>query len=271
MYGDCTGDYHRENRMIRINPAYQSLQAELADTERLITRGKLIHRGRNELYMVETAGLRLCIKRFGMKNRFKSFLYRYLRSPKGLRAWQNAHILREDGFDSPEPVAYIQNNTPWGIESSYYICLFQDGKTLYQWGDKTEDDIQQEIIALARFTARLHNAGLMMRDYTPGNILWTGKDFTLVDVNRMYQGEISLSRGLQNMAGLWLQPQNAALLAREYAAARDSDPEEAEILIRQYRRHFWRRFARRHHLGNTIVHHDLDGKQYPFDLTETLR
>lgn len=255
----------------RLNPAYERLRSRLEDCEKLIAEGTLIHRGRNRLYIVETGGVTLCIKKYGTPNLFKSFAYRYLCAPKGLRAWRNSERLREAGMLSPEPVAYIQDNRPWGIRESYYICLYHPGRTLYEWGNQPLGKIRNAIEQFAVMTAQMHEKGLRMRDYTPGNILQTEQGFILVDTNRMRCGRVSIRRGLKEMSGLWMQPDAATFLAQTYAKARGAqETAPYEKAMRQYRKRFWQRFARRHHLSDEIIHHDLDGTQYPFDLTATL-
>lgn len=257
--------------MIRINPKYSSLQSSLEHPEQLMQEGTLIHRGRNELRVVEVEGVRVCIKQYGVPNIWRRFVYRFLRAPKGLRAWRNTQILRDAGFESPEEVAYIQYNSLCGIDKSYYICLYQKGKTLYRWGDKPLPEIETEVISLAQQTARLHEAGLLLCDYTPGNILHTENGFAYVDTNRMKQGKVSVQQGLRNMAGLWLQPEEADLLARTYAETRDANGEQAVKWMRRYRRVFWRRFVRRHRLKDCIIHHDLDGSVYKYPFNSTIQ
>ena len=258
--------------MILLNPTYESMRAQLSNPAQLMAHGKPIHRGRNELCLVTVDGILLCIKRYGVSNRFKQFIYRYLRAPKGLRAWQNTIKLREVGLDSPEPIAYTQYNSLWGLRDSYYICRYADGQTLYHWGDCDVENIKKDIVALAHFAARMHEAGLLMLDFTPGNILRTKEGFTLVDTNRMRQGRISVRQGLKNMAGLWLQPQAAELLARTYVSARgEKQLDGYSVLYAQYRRSFWLRFVHRHHLQDVIVHHDLDGNQYSYHFNSTIR
>lgn len=258
--------------MILLNPTYESMRAALSTPEQLIAQGTPIHRGRNELAVVEVKGVRLCIKRYGLSNPLRRFIYRYLRAPKGLRALQNAMTLRAAGFESPEPVAYIERHSVWGIEDSYYICLYEDGQTLYRWGDRTINEIKDEVVSLGQWTAQLHEAGLLLLDFTPGNILCSQTGFALVDTNRMKQGKITIRQGLKNMAGLWLQPEAAALLATTYAASRGAkEPEQYVPLFAQYRRCFWRRFVRRHGLHDLIVHRDLDGSSYTYHFNETIR
>lgn len=258
--------------MICINPTYEPLRAWLSEPQTLMAKGRTIHIGRNELRRVEVQGQTLCIKQYGVPGLLNRWIYRHWRMPKGLRAYRNAFRLREAGFDTPEPMAYIQYDTWWGIGESYYICRYVPGQTLYQWGDKPLAEIREDVQALALYAARMHDAGLMLCDFTPGNILLTADGFTLVDINRMRAGTCSIRQGLSNMAGLWLQPEVADFLAVQYAAARGmKDTEQAIQRYRAERRAFWRHFTRRHHLTDCIVHTDVDGSRYTYHFNATIR
>lgn len=255
-----------------INPTYEPLRAMLSEPEKLMAQGQIIHLGRNELRRVEVQGESLCIKRYGVPGWLNRWIYRHWRTPKGLRAYRNAFRLREAGLDTPEPIAYIQYGTWWGIGDSYYICRYEPGQTLYHWGDKPLNAIQEELKAFAVFAARLHEVGLMLSDFTPGNILRTGKGYTLVDINRMREGSCSVRQGIRNMAGLWLQPETADYLAEQYVCARKAaHPEEAIRLFRKARRAFWRRFTCRHHLKEVIIHTDVDGSRYTYHFNSTIQ
>lgn len=258
--------------MILLNPTYAFLRPALMHPEQLINLGEPIHRGRNKLYVAEIEGVRLCIKQYRIPNLLLRFVYRYFRKPKGFRAWQNTIMLREAGFGSPEPVAYIQNESLTGIHACYYICLFVEGKTLYHWGDSKTIETCREIERFAHFAAKLHESGLMMNDFTPGNILQTKEGFVLVDTNRMHKGFVSVERGLRNMVGLWMQPETATMLARLYAKERGALPSESyESLYAKYRKRFWCRFARRHNLEDNIVHRDLNGSEYTYHFNSVIR
>ena len=75
--------------------------------------------------------------------------------------------------------------------------------------------------AFAEFTARLHEAGILHLDYSPGNILYDkiGEEyhFSLVDINRMHFGEVDIKKGCANFARLWGQTPFFILLGKEYA------------------------------------------------------
>ena len=49
-----------------MNPTYASLQPYWEHPEQLMDKGTPIHRGRNELRVVEVEGVRVCIKQYGV-------------------------------------------------------------------------------------------------------------------------------------------------------------------------------------------------------------
>lgn len=82
-------------------------------------------------------------------------------------------------------------------------------RNFYEFGNADVERCKDLIIAFAQYTANLHQAGIMHRDYSPGNILFDQIDgeyhFMLVDINRMTFGEISVDMGCANFARLWGQ------------------------------------------------------------------
>lgn len=99
----------------------------------------------------------------------------------------------------------------------------------YEFGnaDPTSDECADVIQAFACYTASLHENGILHRDYSPGNILFDkvgdSYHFSLVDLNRMTFGEVSVEAGCANFARLWGQKQFFVQLAKAYAAARHWD------------------------------------------------
>ena len=68
---------------------------------------------------------------------------------------------------------------------------------LYEFGDADIEECKDVVKAFAQYTARLHEAGILHRDYSPGNILFDKIDgeyqFSLVDINRMSFGVVDIS------------------------------------------------------------------------------
>ena len=104
--------------------------------------------------------------------------------------------------------------------------------------------------ALAAFTAYMHEKGVLHKDFSPGNILYkveNGKyDFTIVDINRMYFGQVDMKTGCRNFSRLWGPKQFIIQTVREYARIRGFNPDECERLALQYRAEFWKRYQKKH-------------------------
>ena len=108
-----------------------------------------------------------------------------------------------------------------------------------------------EIIAqFAALAARMHEQGILHRDFSPGNILFDQVEgkwrFSLVDTNRMYFGPVSVRRGCENFARLWGQTCFFELLALKYAEARGANAADCLKWMLSARKKFWLRYIRRH-------------------------
>lgn len=240
---------------IILNPKYESLRPFVADiVKRFEQSDEVLHSGRNTIKVCREGGIALNVKRYGRPHWFNRIVYSFVRKPKGERAYRNGGRLLAAGFDSPEPVAYVEMRRGGIISDSYFVSLQCDySHRLYELGDADAGSRRPLLRALARYTAALHEAGFMHLDYSPGNILYeTDADgnthFALVDTNRMAFGLVDLRRGCANFARLWGQPEMFAILADEYAAVRGGDPAKCRRWVRAARDRFWRRFSRRHKL-----------------------
>jgi glycosyltransferase involved in cell wall biosynthesis len=120
---------------------------------------------------------------------------------------------------------------------------------MYEFGKGGINGREHIVDALARFTARLHEAGVYHKDYSPGNILFdetpdSGEvKFCIVDINRMRFAPVSVRKGCANFARLWGQKDMFCLLASAYAKARNADGEDCIRWILHYRDKFWRGFV----------------------------
>lgn len=235
-----------------LNPAYEHLRDYLTDIARHFEdEGEEIHQGRNRIRICRTAGLQLNIKRYAIPAWPNRIIYSFFRTPKGLRAFRYPQVLLEHGFETPVPVAYVEERRFGLIAHSYFVSLqCPYTRRFYEFGNTPADDCADVVTAFARFTARLHTCGIMHLDYSPGNILFDHVDgywhFSLVDTNRMYFGPVSVKRGCYNLARLWGQPDFFHLLADEYASARGADAARCRHWVMKAREKFWRRFSRRH-------------------------
>lgn len=238
-----------------LNPEYEHLRAYMADIARHFdASNREVYRGRNVIRVCEAEGQPLYVKRYGIPALPNRLVYTFLRQPKGLRAYRYPQVLLAKGFETPVPVAYVEERRGGLIAHSYFVSLpCPYGRRFYEFGNARAADCADVLRAFARYTARLHEAGVMHLDYSPGNILFDQVDgrwhFSLVDTNRMRFGPVGVERGCRNFARLWGQPEWFRLLADEYAGARGADAADCRRWTMQARERFWRRYARRHEVA----------------------
>lgn len=238
---------------IIVNPAYEYLRKFVESIPDIFeSEGRVIYSGRNLIkVMTVDDGLEINIKRYGVPALVNRIAYSFFRAPKGRRAFSYPNILLQRGFETPVPIAYIEE-CKWGlIKYSYFISLQSSyRRNFYEFGNADVNDCRDVVIAFARYTARLHESDIMHRDYSPGNILFDKIDgeyhFMLVDINRMSFGKISIDMGCANFARLWGQKAFFELLAREYARARNTDEQYCVDKVLAHRKKFWIYFAKKH-------------------------
>jgi len=175
-------------------PPYRGLIAAASDRpETLAALGDLpgllrspsaetLQSGRNRIVVVrlpaadspsETmpASLDAVVKIFGARGFHK--LKTILLPSKGVRAWHGAVALRGDGFETPGPIAVFERRRfGVAVESVFVAERVRGGREIRDLFRETpESDLRGLIEALAPALAGLHNAGLVHRDLSDGNVL----------------------------------------------------------------------------------------------------
>jgi serine/threonine protein kinase len=113
------------------------------------------------------------------------------RTPKAVRAYENAVRLCEAGIDTPQPIAYILITDKGLLRESYLVSMRSLlTRNFYEFRHHPLEGYEPIVRAFARFTARMHQQGILHRDYSPGNILFDVDKkgevhFEIVDINRM--------------------------------------------------------------------------------------
>lgn len=184
-----------------INPKYEGLRRWLEEMPgKFCCEGREIYNLRNTIKVIDApGGLVLNVKRYHKPKFPNSLIYSFgLRKPKGRRAFEYPGRLLAAGIDTPEPVAYIEQRTAGLIAFSFFVSIhYCNCHTMYEVANRSTADCAPLMESLGHFTARLHDAGILHLDYTPGNILWVSGDdgtfrFSLVDINRMRFGKVSM-------------------------------------------------------------------------------
>ena len=241
---------------VRINPKYEELREFiLLLPTRMDTEGTYIYGGRRNLIksFAVPHGPVLNVKRYHIPHGPNRLIYSWgLRIPKGLRAWRYPAVLKAKGISTPEAVAYLEERKCGLLGQSYFVSIQSPySHRLYELAEAQPELYEPLARALARFTAHMHDEGVLHCDYSPGNILWDTDEaghfvFTIVDINRMHFGQVNMKAGCRNFRRLWGPKAFFSILAREYAVARGFQPDECEKLVMDYRKRFWTHYSRHH-------------------------
>lgn len=237
---------------INLNPKYEPLRCFIEQIPFTFAHeGNTIYKLRNEIKVIPIEGINLNVKQYRIPSFINRIAYTFFRSPKCIRAYDYALCLLGKGFETPEPIAFILTKKRGLINISYFISEQSTyTRRFYEFGEGGIAGREDIITAFALYTARLHEAEVYHRDFSPGNILFEKKEasvhFSLVDINRMSFGTVSVEKGCRNFARLWGQDDFFRLLAKTYAEARQADVEECTRLILHYRLRFWKRYIQKH-------------------------
>ncbi|CAK7000503.1 MAG: hypothetical protein PARBB_00604 [Parabacteroides distasonis] len=216
-----------------INPKYHFLEEFILSIPRNFpTEGELIYSGRNILKHYAVQGYSLVVKSFKTPNILNRFIYMGIRKSKARRSFEYASLLLGQGIYTPEPVAFIEDCF-FGLNHSFYIsleCPFKRNLREF-WYVPEIGDRMPILESFARYTADMHDKGILHKDYSSGNVLFEVKDdrpsFALVDINRMKFGKIGEEEGYKNFDRLWLPDETYKVIAYNYALARGFNPQYA--------------------------------------------
>lgn len=210
-----------------------------------------IYRGaRNTLYDITVGGSRLCVKHFRHAKFPNNYIYTNFRRSKAQRSFEHARRLADLGFLTPEPLCYGENKKRGRLLDSFYFSRFEDLPNIRDW---TKLPFDKELIAaLGDEMVKLHRAGVLHKDFSPGNILYRRDSdgrfqFYYVDLNRMKFGVKSRKKLMGMFRSISLDPEQTRRLALSYASASGDDPQtvvtEALGALSRYlavkRRHRW--------------------------------
>lgn len=239
-----------------LNPKYKHLREYIEHIDdHFEHEGHEIHRDRNVVRTLQVDGLTLCVKRYSknsLSNRVAIKLR--MRSSRARKAYIRPLLLRERGFESPEPVAFVRYNTGIINSVSYFICLKSKYDNSMADIMNLPEELRNEVTKeFARYAAHLHKNGFLHRDFSPDNILFGRVDdkmgsrirFSLIDTNSMRCGRsVSVKKGCSNFARLLGDETFFQCLADSYAEARQADREECYRYIIEARDDYRRRTAK---------------------------
>lgn len=231
---------------IVINPAYSSIERFIWDLPVIFDKeGEVIYEGRNILKRYRIMGLDLVVKSFKIPIIINRIAYTFFRKSKACRSYEYAFEIMQKGFETPMPIAYIEEYKDGLLYRSYFISEYNStAVTMRGYMDGSISASDEMLRSFAEYTARLHEAGVLHIDYSPGNVLMdTNPDgtyrFYLIDINRLRFQEISRKKALQNFDRLALSESVLGRIAKFYAEFRNFNVEDSVYLMNMYSDQFF--------------------------------
>lgn len=211
----------------RIQDNYDYLQA---DFDLLLSNfkstGELIgSEKRNVIKIFELENLKINIKSFKKPNLLNSFIYKYVRKSKAQRSFEYANILKSKDIGTPQPFAFYEKTSLFGLQESYYISEQQDVDGMFRdlVFDNNYPNREEIISQTAAFFFKIHELGIEFIDNTAGNTLFKSTEiknynFYLVDLNRMrFHKQLSLDQRINNLAKLTTDKYIIKIFSETYA------------------------------------------------------
>lgn len=214
--------------------------------------GEVVYSGRNIIKVFDNKGFKINAKSFKKPLLINQIMYATFRQSKAKRSYLYAFALKEQGFQTPDPIAYMEYKKYGLLKYSLYISAHENFDGLMQELRHGNVHQHQELIRqFAVFTANLHEKKILHIDYSSGNILYkknNGKyTFYLVDLNRMTFGKpINMDKACFNFRRLWGNDEMISLFVKEYAKTRNFDESACLEKTFEYRKKFWDTFIKQH-------------------------
>jgi len=235
-----------------IHPEFRFLESFLNRLPDFFEKeGKTIYKGRNEIKVFEEGGLLLNVKSYRKPIFINRIIYTLIRKSKARRAFENALEVISRGFDTPKPVAYIEERTGGLLNRSFFVSIQCPYTRLFrEFADYSDISGREDIpFALGQYVAKMHQAGILHLDLSIGNILFekedTGIYFSLVDLNRMKFCSIDATTGCKNFERLRGNSDFFRILANSYASVLGFDSDTCLKKILFFNAKSVERFTRR--------------------------
>ena len=234
---------------IVVNPDFKELESLLIELPTIFERqGEIVYKSRNELRFIDVPGFTINVKRYRVPIFMNRIAYTFFRKSKACRAYEYAFKLKEKGYGTPDPIAYLEYKSNGLLSHSYFVSKhIRDFRMMREFADGSDITGKEDIIeALGVLVARLHEDGILHLDLSVGNILFNkeGQEvhFWLVDLNRMRFCRIGQEKGCKNFERLRGNEAFFKVLATAYARERGFDPAECFESILKHQKNSVQKF-----------------------------
>jgi hypothetical protein len=214
-------------KKINFNPSFIAIEEEIIGLiKNFNTSGLLFGDGnRNIIKLFDVASLKVNVKSFKKPHLLNSIIYNYFRKSKARRSFEYANRLLENEIGTPQPIAYFEKTSFFGLKQSYYVSEHLACDLTFRELVQIPEFPENEIILrqFIRFTFLLHQKGIEFLDHSPGNTLIRKNnigsyDFFLVDLNRMtFHKKMAFEVRMKNLCRLTNKEEMVKTMSNEYA------------------------------------------------------
>ena len=201
------------------------------------TEGEVIFHRRNILRRTEG----IVVKQFATPGLLRGIWYGLFGKSKARRSYEYA--LRMKGL-TPEPVAYREVRVCGILRESWYACRVSEcSHTFNELIGAPEYPHRNRILeSIGRFTAELHQRGILHRDYSGGNILFNedGSRVEVIDLNRIdFRHHLNRTERLRNFERLNIDREALRTMATAYARTmhEDTEADAGYIIAHRWHKH----------------------------------
>ena len=219
---------------LAVHPDYSRLSSWIKDIPSFFsTQGETIYKARNELKIFDTAFGKIVVKSFRIPHIINRFAYSFLRDSKAKRSYIYSLEILKRGFQTPQPIAYLELFNAGLLSGSYYVSTYTDYLLMrnFSFTKKLSEEDVEILKAFSRYTARLHEKEIYHTDYSNGNILYKKEgeaiSFELIDVNRVRFKKVTEAMGYKAFHRLDFSVEMLEVVAREYALQRGLNVEKS--------------------------------------------
>jgi hypothetical protein len=209
------------------HPLYQSKKNKIFETiNNFNTSGFLFGDGnRNVIKLFDFDSIKVNVKSFKKPHILNSIIYKYFRKSKARRSFEYANRLLENEIGTPQPIAYFESTSFFGLKNSFYVSEHLDCDLTFRELVQIPELPENEIILrqFIRFSYLLHQKGIEFLDHSPGNTLIKKNekgvyDFFLVDLNRMsFHEKMSFEIRMKNLCRLTYKVEMVKIMSNEYS------------------------------------------------------
>jgi hypothetical protein len=206
---------------------YQSKKNEIFEFIKKFNSSGLIFGdgNRNVIKLFDLESRKINIKSFKKPHLLNSIIYRYFRKSKARRSFEYANKLLEYQIGTPQPIAYFESTSIFGLKNSFYVSEHLECDLTFKELVQLPEFPENEIILrqFIYFTYTLHQKGIEFLDHSPGNTLIKkkqqgGYDFFLVDLNRMkFHKNMPFDVRIKNLCRLTNKEDMVKIMSNEYA------------------------------------------------------